>query len=113
MLPPEASRYLMLSMQSKRTQTYWLALAAALWASPAFSDDSYYRAGGKEYKERFHSGRCQVEREGKHNGDFKEERKCKGGPRGYGQKEKVRDGPCLIEREWKSDGEYVKKVECK
>ncbi len=72
-----------------------------------------YRHGGGEYKEKFRSGGCQVEREQKRDGEYKEERKCKGGPRGYEQKQKYQDGPCLIQREWKRDGEFEEKIECK
>jgi hypothetical protein len=45
-----------------------------------------------------------VEREHKRDGEYKEERKCKGGPRGYEQKQKYREGSCLIEREWSATG---------
>ncbi|SPC17421.1 hypothetical protein [Cupriavidus oxalaticus] len=69
-------------------------------------------AGG-EYKEKFRSGPCKIEREVKRDGEYKEVRKCKDGPRGYERKEKYRDGPCLIERKWDDDGEYEEKVECK
>jgi len=65
------------------------------------------------YKEEFRSGPCEVKREQKDDGDYKEERKCKGGQRGFEQKQKYREGHCLIEREWKKDGEYEEKVECK
>ncbi|WP_167525670.1 hypothetical protein [Cupriavidus oxalaticus] len=69
-------------------------------------------AGG-EYKEKFRSGPCKIEHEVKRDGEYKEVRKCKDGPRGYERKEKYRDGPCLIERKWDDDGEYEEKVECK
>lgn len=72
-----------------------------------------YRHGDGEYKEKFRSGGCEVEREHKRDGEYKEERKCKGGPRGYEQKQKYREGSCLIEREWKRDGEFEEKIECK
>ena len=68
---------------------------------------------GGEYKEKFRSGPCKIEREVKRDGEYKEVRKCKDGPRGYERKEKYRDGPCLIERKWDDDGEYEEKVECK
>lgn len=71
------------------------------------------RADGADYKEKFRSGPCKVEREQKRDGEYKEERKCKGGPPGYEQKQKYREGPCMIEREWKSNGDYKEKVECK
>ena len=70
-------------------------------------------ADGDDYKEKILSGPCKVEREQKRDGEYKEERKCKGGPPGYEQKQKYREGPCMIEREWKSNGEYKEKVECK
>ena len=36
--------------------------------------------GRGEYKEEFWDGHCKVERKYKRNGDYKEERKCKGAP---------------------------------
>lgn len=36
------------------------------------------RHGGHDYKEEYWDGRCKVERKWKKNGEFKEERKCKG-----------------------------------
>ncbi|WP_354683937.1 hypothetical protein [Cupriavidus necator] len=92
-----------------------LALLCLMATSAARADErdhSHYRERG-EYKEKFRSGRCEVEREQKRDGEYKEERKCKGGPRGYEQKQKYREGPCLVEREWKNNGEYEEKVECK
>lgn len=72
-----------------------------------------YRSPGGEFKEKNRSGPCEIEREQKRDGEYKEERKCEDGPRGYEQKEKFRKGPCKIEREWKRDGKYEEKVECK
>ncbi|WER46980.1 hypothetical protein CupriaWKF_05235 [Cupriavidus sp. WKF15] len=71
------------------------------------------RADSTEYKEKFRDGPCKVERKQKGDGEYKEKRKCKGGPPGYEQKQKYREGPCLIEREWKDNGDYEEKVECK
>jgi len=65
-----------------------------------------------EFKEKFRSGSCEIEREQKSGGEYKLERKCKGGPPGYERKEKYREGPCKVEREWKRSGEYEEKVEC-
>lgn len=101
-----------------RTPAAAVSLLLCLMApSPAQADDrdypGGYRHGGGEYKEKFRSGGCEVEREQKRDGEYKEERKCKGGPRGYEQKQKYREGPCLIEREWKRDGEFEEKIECK
>jgi len=86
-------------------------LTAVLILSCVFA--SRVSHAGAEHKEKFRSGPCKIEREVKRDGEYKEERKCKGGPRGYEHKEKYRDGPCLIERKWDEDGEYEEKVECK
>ncbi|NSX13788.1 hypothetical protein HTY52_06800 [Cupriavidus taiwanensis] len=94
-----------------RTLAATVSLLCLMTSSLVQADDRDYRRG--EYKEKFRSGGCEVEREQKRDGEYKEERKCKGGPRGYEQKQKYREGPCLIEREWKRDGEFEEKIECK
>jgi hypothetical protein len=71
-----------------------------------------YPGQRNEYKEKFRNGPCEVEREQKRGGEYKQERKCEGGPIGYERKEKYRDGACKVEREWKRSGEYEEKVEC-
>jgi hypothetical protein len=71
-----------------------------------------YPSQTDEFKEKFRSGNCEVEREQKAGGKYKLERKCKTGQPGFERKEKYRDGPCKIEREWKDRGEYKEKVEC-
>ncbi|WP_137896544.1 hypothetical protein [Ramlibacter sp. 2FC] len=55
-----------------------LLLPAALLALPltALSDH-------RGYKEEYWDGNCKVERKFKKNGDYKEERKCKGGAPAY------------------------------
>ncbi len=94
-----------------------LCLIASLAARADERVDTDYPHGSRvrvgEFKEKFRSGPCKIEREQKRNGEYKEVRKCKGGRQGYEQKEKYRDGPCLVEREWKANGEYEEKVECK
>jgi len=72
-----------------------------------------------EYKEKYQEGPCKIEREGKRDGSYKEERECKGvgagpyrHPRGD-HEEKYQEGPCKIEREWKRDGTYKEKIDCK
>jgi hypothetical protein len=79
-------------------------------------DHRPYREG--EYKEKYREGPCKIEREGKRDGSYKEERECKGvgegpyrHPRGD-YEEKYQDGPCKIEREWKRDGTYKEKIDC-
>ncbi len=71
-----------------------------------------YPGQSDEFKEKFRSGTCEIEREQKRDGEYKLERKCKGGPPGYERKEKYREGPCKVEREWKESGEYKEKLEC-
>ena len=80
-------------------------------------DSRDYRGG--EYKEKYREGRCNIEREWKRNGSYKEERECRSvfdGPyyrRGREYEEKFVDGPCKVEREWKKDGTYKEKQDCK
>lgn len=65
---------------------YLAVLPALLLAIPltAFADDDdddddrYERRYGRESKQTFYDGNCKIERKFKKNGDFKEERKCKG-----------------------------------
>ena len=75
--------------------TRWslLALAAALLAgtaAPGWADDDKDESGkgrkrGGERKEEFWDGNCKVKREWKKNGEYEEERKCKGGGPAYVQ----------------------------
>ncbi|MFL5021368.1 MAG: hypothetical protein ACJ8DW_03830 [Microvirga sp.] len=57
-------------------------------AADPYKDESGHgkrRHGGREYKEAFWDGRCKVERKWERNGEYKEERKCRGrvrAPRG-------------------------------
>jgi surface antigen len=44
----------------------------------ARDDDHRHRGGHGKHKEEFWEGNCKVTREFKHNGDYKEKRKCKG-----------------------------------
>lgn len=93
-----------------------LAFLCLSAASVTHADDHGYGGPygyGGEYKEKYYSGPCKIERKQEDDGEYKEERKCKGAPLGYEHKEKFRQGPCKVEREWKRDGEYKEKVECK
>ena len=45
------------------------------------SGHGHKRHGGREFKEEYWEGNCKVERKLEKNGDYKEERKCKGGHR--------------------------------
>jgi Ni/Co efflux regulator RcnB len=65
-----------------------LALAFSVVAAPfaAFADPhkdesghGKRRHGRAEYKQEYWDGNCKVERKLEKNGDYKEERKCKGG----------------------------------
>jgi hypothetical protein len=78
-----------------------------LGAAPALADRE--RA---EFKEKVHEGPCLVEREGKSDGSYKEQRECRYRPGAPEFEEKFRDGRCRIEREQKADGVYKEKVEC-
>ncbi|WP_051340809.1 glycine zipper 2TM domain-containing protein [Azospirillum halopraeferens] len=57
------------------------AVAAVLAAGPVAADPPWHARGhGKgEWKDVYWDGPCKVERKWKRNGDYKEERKCKGG----------------------------------
>ena len=69
------------------------ALALTLLAGPTFADPwkdesgkgrwgyGYYRSYNydRDYKQDFSRSRCKVERKWERNGEYKEERKCKGG----------------------------------
>lgn len=102
-----------LNLMSRNFPAAALVLLCLIASSAARSDERDVYRGGGEYKEKFRSGPCKIEREQERDGEYKEERKCKGGPRGYEQKQKYREGPCLIQREWKSNGDYEEKVECR
>jgi hypothetical protein len=67
---------------------------------------------GHEFKEKYRDGPCLVEREGKSDGSFKEQRECRYRPGAPEFEEKYRDGPCWVEREQKSDGTYKEKIQC-
>lgn len=63
-------------------------LLAALLLAPFASaladrDDHDHGKHRHSYKEEYWDGHCKVERKFKGNGDYKEERKCKGGPTYY------------------------------
>jgi surface antigen len=58
-----------------------------------------------------------VKRKWEKDGDYKEERECKGG---YGRRfagrdfeEEFRDGNCKIKRKWEKDGDFKEEIECK
>jgi surface antigen len=58
-----------------------LSIACGL-AAPALADPPEgrgWKKHGHESKEEYWDGNCKVERKWKHNGDYTEERKCKGG----------------------------------
>lgn len=62
------------------------AFALSAHADP-WKDESGHRYGhkhkGGDYKEKYWDGPCKVERKWKGNGEYKEERKCKGHPPVY------------------------------
>lgn len=64
-----------------------VSLACLTMAAPLFADPpegrgykKHHHEGRHEYKEEYWDGDCKVERKIKRNGDYKEERKCKGAP---------------------------------
>lgn len=63
-----------------------LSLPLAVAADP-WKDESGHGKGRKherrEHKEEYWDGNCKVERKWEKNGDYKEERKCKGPRRGH------------------------------
>ena len=67
----------------------FLATLLAAASFTVFADDDKDESGNdrkyrqREHKTEYRDGNCKVEREYKKNGDYKEERKCKGAPRGY------------------------------
>ena len=93
-----------------------LALPFALLTAPlsswAGNDSHRYHEG----KQEFQDGPCKVEREWKKDGEYKDQRECKGlwpVDQHHDHKEEFWDGRCKVEREWKKDGEYKDKRECK
>jgi hypothetical protein len=62
-----------------------VAVSSSAAADPWKDESSHGRHGkhGHEYKEEYWDGNCKVERKFKGNGDYKEERKCKGPRYGY------------------------------
>jgi stalled ribosome alternative rescue factor ArfA len=78
-----------------------------LAAAPALADRE-----GREFKEKFRDGPCRVEREGKSDGSYKEQRECRYRPGAPEFEEKFEDGACRIEREQKADGTYKEKIDC-
>ena len=58
-----------------------LPLAVAALPLSALADHKGH--GSREYKEEYWDGHCKVERKMKKNGDYKEERKCKGVPHAH------------------------------
>jgi surface antigen len=55
-----------------------LAPAGAAQADPWKDESGHGRRGGGEWKEEFRDGNCKVERKWEKDGEYKEERKCKG-----------------------------------
>jgi surface antigen len=100
------------AMNPSRFITLFL-LATLAAASPALADDDDDRGKRRERKQEFWDGPCKVEREWKKNGDFKEERKCRGSDDRYAErKDEFWDGPCKVEREWKKNGDYKEERKC-
>ncbi len=54
------------------------SLSAASWAHD--DDDHRHRHHRKAHKEEYWDGHCKVERKWKHNGEYKEKRKCRDRP---------------------------------
>lgn len=68
----------------KTTRLLLLPAVLIAFAPAAWSDHGKgFREGRGEYKEEYWDGHCKVERKFKRNGDYKEERKCKGAPHAY------------------------------
>lgn len=93
-------------MPLKRTCLF--ALFASLAVGPmsaAYADrdkdesgHGRHKHGKREYKEEYWDGNCKVERKYKSNGDYKEERKCKG-PR-YDQGARVEQPVVMVQPPW-------------
>lgn len=87
-------------------------------ATAASWDDDRGR-GNREFKQEYWDGDCKVKREAKKDGEYKEERECKGARRharhgeGREYKQEYWDGNCKVKREAKKDGEYKEERECK
>ena len=65
-----------------------LILSGTLFVAPASADPDKDESGHgrrhhREMKEKYDDGHCKVERKWKRNGDYKEERKCRGGGEYY------------------------------
>ena len=80
-----------------------LALAFLAFAPAAFADrdkdesgHGHKRHGGREFKEEYWDGNCKVERKLERNGDYKEERKCKGGHREHAHSRPVVVQPVTV-----------------
>lgn len=65
-------------MNQTRPTALLAALAGLLLAAPVLAHDDDRRGKGHKHREEFWDGPCKVTREWKHNGDYKEKRKCKG-----------------------------------
>lgn len=64
-------------MNQTRPHALLAAIAGLLLAVPVLADDGH-RGKGHKHREEFWDGPCKVTREWKHNGEYKEKRKCKG-----------------------------------
>jgi len=105
-----------------RMTTFRLFLIAAFVLAPptAFADrndDSRGRIrSGHEFEEEFRDGNCRVKRKLEKNGDYKEERECRGRRHAYSGRqyeEEFRDGNCKVKRKLEKDGDYKEERECK
>lgn len=63
-----------------------LASVSSIASADSWKGESGKGRHGREYKQEFWDGHCKVERKFKKNGDFKEERKCKGPRRDVAQR---------------------------
>jgi hypothetical protein len=81
-----------------------LLAAAILFAPLAAAADPYKDEGGhgkrkyssREYKEEYWDGNCKVERKWEKGGEYKEERKCKGGHAHYGPAPSYAPAPVYV-----------------
>jgi surface antigen len=84
-----------------------LLMVYAGCSTPAFADDDKdesghgrKRGGGHSFKEEYWDGNCKVERKLEKNGDYKEERKCKGGHRPHAHAPVVQQPAVVVYPPW-------------
>ena len=76
----------MTSLRKLLLPTLFLALPISVLADPWKDESGHGKGRGhdrREFKEEYWDGNCKVERKLEKNGDYKEERKCKGPRRSY------------------------------